>query len=157
MGDDYDKGYRAGAMAERQRAMLVALRATNNKGTPSREGHSLAHQIGRAGNMIPKPLPEEPEEWSVFGERRLVRDMPTHMEVLESPFTRNGRRYIDRLEGRARKNDLDDPDMDKLSADRDAQIRIAYLEEQLADAPERIHELEGIVETLSLQLTGIIS
>lgn len=146
---DYDKGYRDGVMAERQRAMLVALRATNSVGGPSREGHSLAHQIGRAGKRLPKPLPDEPEEWSVFGERRLVRDMPTAMELRESPFTKWGHSYIDKLESGEAPAPLDNNDDDQIR-------RIAYLEEQLADAPERIKELEGLVETLSLQLTGVI-
>lgn len=152
---DYDKGYRAGVMAERRRAMLVATRAVNLNGRPSEEGLSLAHQIGRAGNQIPAPVPEEPEEWSVFGERRLVKDLPTLMESRESPFTKAGKKYIHKLEDKYYAKDVYDERTDLLR-DTDDQIRIAYLEEQLADAPERIAELERIVETLSLQLAGII-
>ena len=132
---DYDKGYRAGVMAERRRAMLVALRAVAPGGKPSMEGHALAHQIGRAGNQIPAPVPEAPEEWSVFGERRRVRELPSHLEAIESPFTTAVIGWAMNL---------------------DYQLHIDDLEEKLADAPERIAELEKLVETLSLQLAGVI-
>ena len=135
--------------------MLVALRATNRAGRPSDEGHSLAHQIGRAGSQLPKPVPDEPEEWSVWGERRLVRELPTHLERIQSPFTKAGLRYIRRLEEKYFENGAHD-DAREIYDDNDDQIRIGYLEEQLADAPERIAELEEMVETLSLQLTSII-
>jgi hypothetical protein len=151
---EYDKGYRAGVMAERRRAMLVALRAVNHYGTPSMEGHSLAHQIGRAGNQIPGPVPEEPELWSVYGERRLVKDLPTHLERLTNPFTAKGMTYIARLEDKYYEGAP--PEERELLEDQELKIHIAYLQEQLADAPERIKELEKLVETLSLQLTGVI-
>jgi hypothetical protein len=152
---DYDKGYRAGVMAERRRAMLVALRAVNPDGRPSEEGHSLAHQIGRAGNQIPAPVPEEPEEWTVFGERRLVKDLPSLLESTRTPFTKAGLQYIHKLEDKHYARDVFD-ERAVLLNDHDDRIHIEFLKEQLADAPERIAELEKIVETLSLQLTGII-
>lgn len=133
--------------------MLVALRAVTPHGRPSAEGYSLAYQIGRAGNQIPKPMPEEPEEWSIFGERRLVKDTPTFLERTENPFTKAGLRYISRLEETL----YDGPTAEReLLKTDDSEIRIAYLEEQLADAPDRIAELEKLVETLSLQLSGVI-
>lgn len=134
--------------------MLVALRGVNNHGTPSTEGYSLAHQIGRAGNQIPGPVPEEPEQWSVYGERRLVKDLPTHLERITNPFTAKGLRYIARLEDKYYEGAP--PEERDFLEDQEAKIRIAYLEERLADAPERIKELEGLVATLSLQLTGVI-
>lgn len=151
---DYDKGYRAGVMAERRRAMLIALRAITNRGGPSEEGHSLAHQIGMAKDQIPAPVPEEPEEWSVFGERRMVRELPTLLESTRSPFTAAGIRYISRLEDKYYSGDAPD---DRSLEESDHQVRIDYLEEQLADAPGRVVELEKMVETLSLQLSGVIS
>jgi hypothetical protein len=151
---DYDKGYRAGVMAERRRAMLVALRATNPYGRPSDEGHSLAHQIGRAGDQIPKPIPDEPEEWTVFGERKLVRDLPSQLESTQTPFTKAGLLHMRRLEDRRYEKGVYQPEVD--SRDYNEELRIAYLEEQLADSPARIAELEELVATLSLQLSGII-
>jgi len=153
---EYDKAYRAGVMAERRRAMLVALRATTRKGYPSDEGHSLAHQLGRAGDQIPAPLPTEQESWSVFGERRLVRELPTMMEGFAQPFTDVGKRYISRMEILYYKSVGGDKLGAKMTQWED-QVHTSHRDEQLADAPERIAELEKLVETLSLQLSGVIS
>lgn len=150
---DYAKGYRAGVMAERRRAMLVALRAVWC-GRPSEEGQSLAHQIGRAGQQLPAPVPEEPEEWSVFGERRMVRDLPTLLESTESPFTKAGIRYVERLEARYYLTHSKE-ERALFLANHDEQDTIETLQRALADAPVRIAELEEIVEQLSSQLNGV--
>ena len=152
---DFNKGYRAGVMAERKRAMLIALRATTIYGNPSDEGHNLAHQIGRAGRQIPKPNADDPGHWTVFGERRLVRDVPSFLESSTTPFTRAGMKYIIRLEESHCIKDVVEKRLEFINEQGDKN-RIGFLEEQLADAPERILELEKLVETLSLQLTGII-
>ena len=73
----YDEGYRAGAMAERRRVILLALQARKAGNFPSDEGYVLAHKISEAGDYLPTPIEEHldpPEHWSVFGERRLVRE-----------------------------------------------------------------------------------
>lgn len=142
-------------MAERKRSILVALRAVNRIGKPSDEGHSLAHQIGAAGEMIPEEVPKEPEEWTVFGERRMVRSLPSHLECLETPFTHAGVNYIERIERKlfSKKKYRDREEI--VIPDYQA-LEILALRRELHKAPERIAELEKLVETLTLQLTGVI-
>ena len=86
--------YREGVMAERRRAILVAMQATRDRGEPCETGHAVAHKIGQAGDEL--AIPGEPwnAEYSVFGERRLVLSLPTFLESRESPFTREGRRRM---------------------------------------------------------------
>ncbi len=141
-------------MAERRRAILVALRSNNSAGRPSSEGHSLAHQIGLAGDHIPALSPAEPEQWSPFGERRIVRDMPTFLECEESPFTAHGRRYVARLEQRLSDLDkgLDEDESVKAVMDRHDES-VSYFKRRMEHYPARIKELEELVEELSSQLT----
>lgn len=90
--------YREGVMAERRRAILVALQAMKDDGEPCDTGHAVAHKIAQAGEEL--ALPDEPwnADYSVFGERRLLRGLPTFMEVRESPFTLDGRKRMRHLE-----------------------------------------------------------
>ena len=149
MMSDFKKGYREGVRAERKRAILVALSAVNRKGAPSTEGHSLAHQIGRAGDMIPTPNTEDVEIWSVFGERRRVRELPTFLESSQSPFTSAGLLYVKRLEER----------FYKVQSDHDRALCLAHCEDAgtisiFGDERQRIAELEEIIAQLSTQLKG---
>ncbi len=135
--------------------MLVALRAVWS-GRPSEEGHSLAHQIGQAGQQLPAPVPEEPDEWSVFGERRKVRELPTLLESTQSPFTKAGLRYVERLEARYYLTHSEE-ERSQFLEHHDEQDTIETLQRALVDAPTRIAELEEIVDQLTSQLKGVIS
>lgn len=139
-------------MAERRRAMLVALRAVTRAGNPCEFGYHLSQQLGRAGTQLPKPIPDTPEMWSIFGERRLVKDTPTLLERTETPFTKAGKRYITKLIGKSEA--LQNPkDWDMTDSDL---LRINYLEGKLVEYPKRIKELEQIISNLSSQLKDYI-
>lgn len=96
-GSGYEDGFRDGALAERQRCILIALRAVNKSGTPSDVGHNIAHDISDAGEVLPVLVGPPPYGYGSFGERR-IRAVPTAMESVWGPFTEAGHKYLKYLE-----------------------------------------------------------
>lgn len=151
MSEEYEKGYLDGVLAERKRAVLVALRATAPSGKPSTEGHSLAQQIAKAGNRLPREVPGLSDEWSVFGERRIYRDLPTFLEGNNMGLTKRGERLA--LRDGLRLSRYTDAKLREKLAEKTE--RVKELEHQLKEL-DRVKDLEHLVETLTRQLTGTI-
>lgn len=93
----YSDGYRDGALAERRRAILIALRGVNMKGKPCDRSYAIAQAIGYAKDILPVDKPIPGYTYNHFGQCHL-REVPTILEAEESPFTKMGRRYINTLE-----------------------------------------------------------
>ena len=81
----YAEGFRAGALAERARAVGVCLRARTRKGARVDVAMVLAEAIGQAGDAIPSPEMET-KTWTLRG--RISNELPAFMkpEDEEDPF-----------------------------------------------------------------------
>lgn len=147
-------------MAERRRVTLLALAQRDRHDMPCEDAHALAHKISEAGDYLPVPVdehPDEPDQWSVFGERRLIREVPTFMESKESPFTALGRRHMAEMEMWLECHGPFDSVVEDLLKRVGAQEEIiTELRAELADSPEKIEQLSELVDLLRRQLSGII-
>jgi len=102
MTEEQREWYKRGALAERKRCIRLALNAmTYNASdlchTISDDGHAIAQMISKAKNKLPLEIPRY-DHWSVFGERKLVRNTTTHLEREYGPFTKHGLDTIRDLE-----------------------------------------------------------
>lgn len=159
----YDDGYRDGAMAERKRAILVALQARLDLDQIDEVGHSVAHQISAAGDRLPVAH-EEPwvVGYSAFGERRLSFEVPTFLERHQSPFTHAGKKKLRSLRRAIkllRRVEANDGwTIESVQGRIDEMIALQERVEELQDDRdallEKVADLEATIDDLVAQLGG---
>lgn len=147
-------------MAERQRAILVAMQAMRDDGEPCDTGHAVAHKISQAGEELALPVEPWNAEYSVFGERRHVLGLPTFLEGRESPFTCEGRKRLEHLERmmeviRKRYSPAGlDMVSERVLQARGLEDRVYELRGEKEKMRTKIIDLEETVTSLTSQLKG---